>query len=273
MPAAHSWVAPQVEIGGKGGRAGGGRGPPPWGLAIWGRRGGGTAPPRCRAPAVACAGGRCPVRSTAPTADQRPALTSPRVRRWARGVAPATSRRHRRHRRSARGRRGGVGLRSASRPRRDAQCTCARCARFARLERVGDLGRDKPLTSRCSVQRVAVRRGGDLALALGEPCGRGCRGSGDLKAWWWADPRLRAIERLLTPPLPPLSLTHTNEGQVSTLAARAGPPCAPQTLARPRSHACRACCAPNQQISAERLHGCTDEDGVGEVSSGHKKQP
>ena len=33
------------------------------------------------------------------------------------------------------------------------------------------------------------------------------------------------------------------------------------------------CCAPNQQISAERLHGCTDEDGVGEVSSGHKKQP
>jgi len=31
-----------------------------------GQRGGGTAPPRCRAPAAACAGGRCPVRSTAP---------------------------------------------------------------------------------------------------------------------------------------------------------------------------------------------------------------
>ena len=131
MPAAHSWVAPQVEIGGKGGRAGGGRCPPPWGLAIRGRRGGGTAPPRCRAPAVACAGGRCPVRSTAPAADQRPALTSPRVHRWARGVAPATFRRHRRLRRSARGRRGGVELRSASRPRRDAQCTRARCARFS----------------------------------------------------------------------------------------------------------------------------------------------
>ena len=88
---------------------------------------------------------------------------------------------------------GGVELRSASRPRRDARCRCARCARFAQLERVGNLGRDKPLTSRCSVQRVAVRRGGDLALALGEPYVRGCRGSGDLKAWWWADPRLRAI--------------------------------------------------------------------------------
>ena len=63
------------------------------------------------------------------------------------------------------------------------------CAARARRR----LGRDKPLTSRCSVQRVAVRRGGDLALALGEPYVRGCRGSGDLKAWWWADPRLRAI--------------------------------------------------------------------------------
>ena len=118
-------LVPQVEIGGKGGRAGGGRCPPPRRLAIRGRRGGGTAPPRCRAPAAACAGGRCPVRSTAPTADQRPALTSPRVRRWARGVAPATSRRHHRHRRSARGRKEHVGLRSVSRPRRDARCTCA----------------------------------------------------------------------------------------------------------------------------------------------------
>jgi len=184
---------PQVEIGGKGGRVGGGRCPPPRRLAIRSRRGGGTAHPRCRAPAAACAGGRCPVRSSAPAADRRPALTSPRVQRWARGVAPATFRRHRRLRRSARGRRGGVELRSASRPRRDPRCTCARCARFAQLERVGDLGRDKPLTSRCSVQRVAVRRGGDLALALREPYVRGCRGSGDLKAWWWADPRLRAI--------------------------------------------------------------------------------
>ena len=63
------------------------------------------------------------------------------------------------------------------------------CAARARRR----LGRDKPLTSRCSVQRVAVRRGGDLALALGESYVRGCRGSGDFKAWWWADPRLRAI--------------------------------------------------------------------------------
>ena len=85
---------------------------------------------------------------------------------------------------------GGVELRSASRPRRDARCTRARCARFAQLERVGGLGRDKRLTSRCSVERVAVRRGGGLALALGEPYVRGCRGSGDLKAWRWADPRL-----------------------------------------------------------------------------------
>ena len=53
---------------------------------------------------------------------------------------------------------------------------------ISQLEPVGDLGRDKPFTSRCSVQRVAVRRGGDLALALGEPYVRGCRGSGDLKA-------------------------------------------------------------------------------------------
>ena len=180
-------VRRRSRLGGKGRRVGSGRCPPPRRLAARGRRGGGTAPPRCRAPAVACAGGRCPVRSTAPAADQRPALTSPRVRRWARGVAPATSRRHHRHRRSARGRRGRVGLRSASRPRRDAKGTCARCARFARLERVGDLGRDKRLTSRCSVQRAAVRRGGDLALALREPYVRGCRGSGDVKAWWWAD--------------------------------------------------------------------------------------
>ena len=179
--------APQVEIGGKDGRAGGGRCPPPWGLAIRGRRGGGTAPPRCRAPAVACAGGRCPVRSTAPAADQRPALTGPRVRRWARGVAPATFRRHRRLRRSARGRRGGVELRSASRPRRDARCTRARCARFAQLERVGGLGRDKRLTSWCSVERAAVRWGGGLALALGEPYVRGCRASGDVKARRRAD--------------------------------------------------------------------------------------
>ena len=118
---------PQVEIGGKGGRVGGGRCPPPRRLAIRGRRGGGTAPPRCRAPAAACAGGRCPVRSSAPAADQRPALTSPRVRRWARGVAPATFRRHRRLRRSARGRRESAESRSTGRPRRDAWCTCARC--------------------------------------------------------------------------------------------------------------------------------------------------
>ena len=91
---------PQVEIGGNGGRAGGGRCPPPRRLAIRGRRGGGTAPPRCRAPAAACAGGRCPVRSTAPAADQRPALTSPRVRRWAHGVVFPTFRQHRRSPRS-----------------------------------------------------------------------------------------------------------------------------------------------------------------------------
>ena len=122
---------PQVEIGGKGGRAGGGRCPPPRGLAIRGRRGGGTAPPRCRAPAAACAGGRCPVRSSAPAADRRPALTSPRVQRWAHGVAPATFRRHRRLRRSARGRRESTQSRSTGRPRRDARCRCARCARFS----------------------------------------------------------------------------------------------------------------------------------------------
>ena len=128
-----------------------------------------------------------------PTADRRPALAGPRVCRWARAVVFLAF--HWRHHLqwSARGRRGGVELRSASRPRRDAWCTCARCARFAQLERVGDLGRDKPLTSRCSAQRVAVRRGGDLALALGESYVRGCRGSDDFKAWWRADPRLRAI--------------------------------------------------------------------------------
>ena len=65
-----------------------------------------------------------------PRCRPHPALTSPRVHRWARGVAPATFRRHRRLRRSARGRRGGVELRSASRPRRDARRRCARCARF-----------------------------------------------------------------------------------------------------------------------------------------------
>ena len=63
-------------------------------------------------------------------------------------------------------------------------------ALFAQLERVGDLGRDKRLTSRRSVERDAVRRGGDLVLALGEPCVRGCRGSGDPKPWWSADPRM-----------------------------------------------------------------------------------
>ena len=131
--------------------------------------------------------------SSACAADQRPALTGPRARRWARGVEPATFHRHGHLRRSAWGRRESVELRSVSRPRRDARCTRARCARFAQLERVGGLGRDKRLTSRCSVERVAVRRGGGLALALGEPYVRGCRGSGDFKAWWRADPRLRAI--------------------------------------------------------------------------------
>ena len=66
MPAAHSWVAPQVEIGGKGGRAGGGRCPPPRRLAARGRRGGGNAPPRSGPLAVACAGGRCPAPSCCP---------------------------------------------------------------------------------------------------------------------------------------------------------------------------------------------------------------
>ena len=159
MPAAHSWVAPQVEIGGKGGRAGGGRCPPPWGRAIRGRRGGGTAPPRCRAPAAACAGGRCPVRSTAPTADQRPALTSPRVRRWARGVAPATSRRHHRHRRSARGRKEHVGLRSVSRPRRDAWCTCARCARLGGPGGAGGLGTKYRFTRTAEAATAACSSG------------------------------------------------------------------------------------------------------------------
>ena len=115
----------QVEIGGKGGRAGSGRCPPPRRLAARGRRGGGTAPPRCRAPAAACAGGRCPAPSSAPTADQRPALTDPRVHSWAHGVAPSTFRRHGRLRRSARGLRESAELWSVSRPRRDALCTCA----------------------------------------------------------------------------------------------------------------------------------------------------
>ena len=131
--------------------------------------------------------------SSARAADQRPALTGPRARRWAWGVVSLVVRGHGHLRRSVWGRRENVELRSVSRTRRDARWTCARCARFAQLERVGGLGRDKRLTSRCSVERVAVRRGGDLALALGEPYVRGCRGSGDLKAWWWADPRLRAI--------------------------------------------------------------------------------
>ena len=44
--------------------------------------------------------------SSARAADQRPALTGPRARRWARGVEPATFRRHGHLRRSARGRGG-----------------------------------------------------------------------------------------------------------------------------------------------------------------------
>jgi len=43
VPAAHSWVAPQVEIGGKGGRAGSGRCPPPWSLTTQTRLVGETA--------------------------------------------------------------------------------------------------------------------------------------------------------------------------------------------------------------------------------------
>ena len=178
--------APQVEIGGQGGRAGSGRCPPSRRLATRGRQGGGTAPPRCRAPATAYAGGRCPVPSSASTANQRPALTGPRVHSWARGVAPSTFRRHGRLRRSARGRRESAELRSVSRPRRDARCTCAN-AHDLQLERLGDVGRDKRLTSRCSVQRAAIRRGGDLGLALREPYVRRCRGSGDVKARRRAD--------------------------------------------------------------------------------------
>ena len=190
VPAAHSWVVPQVKIGGKGGRAGGGRCPPFRKLATRDRRGGGTALPRCRTPASACAGRRRLVPSSAPTADQRLALTSPRVRRWACGVAPATFRRHCRLRRLARGRRGGRG--AAVYESLSTRCPVHACkmALFAQLERVGDLGRDKRLTSRRSVERDAVRRGGDLVLALGEPCVRGCRGSGDPKPWWSADPRM-----------------------------------------------------------------------------------
>ena len=190
VPAAHPRVVPQVEIGGKDGRAGGGRCPSSRRLTARSRWGGRTAPPRCHAPAAACAGGRCLASSSARAAEQRPALTGPRARRWARGVASSVVRGHGHLRRSAWGRRESVELRSVSRPRRDARCTRARCARFAQLERVGGLGRDKRLTSRCSVQWFAVRRGGDLALASGEPYVRGCRGSGDLKAWRWADPRL-----------------------------------------------------------------------------------
>ena len=106
---------------------GSGRCPPPRRLAARGRRGGGAAPPRSGPLEAACAGERCPAPSSAPTADQRPALTDPRVRRWARGVAPSTFRRHRRLRRSARGRRESLESRSTGRPRRDALCTCARC--------------------------------------------------------------------------------------------------------------------------------------------------
>jgi len=97
--------------------------------------------------------------SSACAADQRPALTGPRARRWARGVEPATFHRHGHLRRSAWGRRESVELRSVSRPRRDARCTRARCARFAQLERVGGLGRDKRLTSWFSVERVARTTG------------------------------------------------------------------------------------------------------------------
>ena len=124
-------VRRRSRLGGKGRRVGSGRCPPPRRLAARGRWGGGTAPPRCRAPAVACAGGRCPVPSSAPTADQRLALTGPRVRRCARGVAPATLRRHRRLRRSARRRSESVESRSTGHPRRDALRAHAQDAWFA----------------------------------------------------------------------------------------------------------------------------------------------
>ena len=121
-----------------------------------------------------------------PAADRRPALTGPRAHSWARGVAPSTFHRHGRLRRSARGFRESAELWSVSRPRHDALCTCAN-AHDLQLERLGDVGRDKRLTSRCSVQRAAIRRGGDLGLALREPYVRRCRGSGDVKAWRRAD--------------------------------------------------------------------------------------
>ena len=66
--------------------------------------------------------------SSACAADQRPALTGPRARRWARGMEPATFRRHGHLRRSARGRGGSTDACSTSRTRRDARWTCARCA-------------------------------------------------------------------------------------------------------------------------------------------------
>ena len=77
--------------------------------------------------------------SSAHAADQRPALTGPRVRRWARGVAPTTFRRHRRLQRSARGRRESVGLRSVSRSHRRALCTRTRCTWFVVGRWVGRL--------------------------------------------------------------------------------------------------------------------------------------
>ena len=66
--------------------------------------------------------------SSAHAADRRPALTGPRARRWARGVAPATFRRHSHLRRSAWGPGGCTDACSTSRTRRDARWTCARCA-------------------------------------------------------------------------------------------------------------------------------------------------
>ena len=104
-----------------------------------------------------------------PRCRPHPALTSPRVHRWARGVAPATFRRHRRLRRSARGRRGGVELRSASRPRRDARRRCARCARFRNSSPSAPWGATNP-------------------LPLGVACrGLPCYGAVTLR-WRWASP-------------------------------------------------------------------------------------
>ena len=59
--------------------------------------------------------------------DQRPALTGPRARRWARGVEPATFRRHGHLRRSAWGRGGSTDACSTSRTRRDARWTVDMC--------------------------------------------------------------------------------------------------------------------------------------------------